>query len=147
MSLARAQMGAGDGKGASATLEKLLPRLHEPKAKARAHLLMAEALIEAKQGDKAKSQAEEALRLQPEGRLNAEARMVNGRALLAQDRYDDAARAFMAVALLYDEKDLSPAALVLAEEAYRRASNNIDAERARDERQRRYPDFKPSEPS
>jgi tetratricopeptide (TPR) repeat protein len=147
MSLARSQMGAGDGKGASATLEKLLPRLHEPKAKARAHLLMAEALLEAKQGDKAKSQAEEALRLQPEGRLNAEARMVNGRALLAQDRFDDAARAFMAVALLYDEKDLSPAALVLAEEAYRRAGNTIDADRAREERQRRYPDFKPPEQS
>ena len=142
MSLARAQIGAGDYEGARGTLGKLLPRLHEPKAKARAHLLMADALIAAKQGDKAKSQAEEALRLQPEGRLNAEARMVNGRALLAQDRYDDAARAFMAIALLYDEKDLSPEALVLAEEAYRRASNNTDAERARQERQRRYPDFK-----
>ncbi len=147
MSLARAQMGAGNYEGVRGTLEKLLPRLHEPKAKARAHLLMAEALIAAKQGDKAKSQAEEALRLQPEGRLNAEARMANGRALLAQDRYDDAARAFMAVALLYDEKDLSPEALALAEQAYRRANNTTDAERAREERQRRYPDFKPSEPS
>lgn len=142
MALARAQIGAGDYEGARGTLGKLLPRLHEPKAKARAHLLMADALIAAKQGEKAKSQAEEALRLQPEGRLNAEARMVNGRALLAQDRYDDAARAFMAVALLYDEKDLCPEALVLAEEAYRRASNNTDAERAREERQRRFPDFK-----
>lgn len=147
MSLAQAQMGAGDYDGTRATLEKLLPRLHEPKAKARAHLLMADALIAAKQGEKAKAQAEEALRLQPEGRLNAEARMVNGRALLAQDRYDDAARAFMAVALLYDEKDLCPEALVLAEQAYRRASNNTDAERAREERQRRYPDFKPTEQS
>lgn len=147
MSLARAQMGAGDYDGARATLEKLLPRLHEPKAKARAHLLMADALIAGRQGDKAKAQAEEALRLQPEGRINAEARLVNGRALLAQGRYDDAARAFMAVALLYDEKDLSPEALVLAEQAYRRANNTSDADRARDERQRRYPDFKPTEPS
>ena len=69
--------------------------------------------------------------------------MANGRALLAQSRYDDAARAFMAVALLYDEKDLTPQALVLAEQAYRRAENTPDAERAREELQRRYPDYKP----
>jgi len=62
--------------------------------------------------------------------------------LLAQDRFDDAARAFMAVALLYDDKDLSPQALNLAEQAYRRANNVTDAERAREELQRRYPDFK-----
>jgi TolA-binding protein len=143
LSLAQAQIGAGQNGGARTTLEKLLPRLHEPKTKARAHLLMSEALIGLKDHEAAKVQAEEALKLQPEGRLNAEARLANGRALLAQDRYDDAARAFMAVALLYDEKDLTPEALVLAEQAYRQADNTTDADRARDELQRRYPDFKP----
>ena len=142
-SLAQAQINSGDHGGARVTLDKLLPRLHEPKAKARAHLLMAEALIGMKKGDEAKVQAEEALKLQPEGRLNAEARMANGRALLVQDRFDDAARAFMAIALLYDEKDLSPQALFLAEQAYRKANNTADAQRAQDELQRRYPDFKP----
>ncbi len=146
-SLARAQVSAGDYAGARATLGKLLPRLHEPKAKAGAHLLLAEALLGLKLGDEAKAQAEEALKLQPEGRVNAEARLANGRALLVQGRDEDAARAFMAVALLYDEKDLSPQALLLAEQAYRRAGNTVDADRARDERQRRYPDFKPTEAS
>jgi TolA-binding protein len=143
LSLAQAQIGAGQNGGARTTLEKLLARLHEPKFKARAHLLMSQALIGLKDHEAAKLQAEEALKLQPEGRLNAEARLANGRALLAQDRYDDAARAFMAVALLYDEKDLTPEALVLAEQAYRQANNTTDADRARDELQRRYPDFKP----
>ena len=142
LSLAQAQIGAGQNGGARTTLEKLLPRLHEPKAKARAHLLMSEALIGLNDNEAAKVQAEEALKLQPEGRLNAEARLANGRALLAQDRYDDAARAFMAIALLYDEKDLTPEALVLAEKAYRQANNASDADRAREELQRRYPDFK-----
>jgi len=104
---------------------------------------MAEALLGLRDGESAKNQAEEAQRLQPEGRLNAEARLANGRALLAQDKFDDAARAFMAVALLYDEKDLTPQALVLAEQAYRRADNTADADRARAELQRRYPDYKP----
>ena len=143
LSLARAQAGAKDTAGARATLQKVLVRLHEPKEKAKAHLLLADVLIESGDGAGAKNHAEEALRLQPEGRLNAEARLVNGRALLAQNRYDDAARAFMAIALLYDEKDLTPKALVLAEESYRRAQNIPDAERAREELQRRYPDYKP----
>lgn len=147
LSLVRAQLGAGDYTGARATLGKLLPRLHEPKAKAGAHLLMAEALLGLDMGNEAKAQAEEALKLQPEGRLNAEARIANGRALAAQGRHEDAARAFMAVALLYDDKELCPQALVLAEQSYRRAANEVDATRARDERLRRYPDFKAPEDS
>ncbi len=142
LALAQAQIGAGQNGGARTTLENFLARVHEPKTKARAHLLLSEALIGLKDLEGAKAQAEEALKLQPEGRLNAEARLANGRALFAQDRYDDAARAFMAVALLYDEKDLTPEALVLAEQAYRQADNMADADRAREERQRRYPDFK-----
>jgi len=142
-SLARAQAGAKDPAAARATVEKLLSRLHEPKQKAKAHLMLADALVDSGDGAGAKAQAEEALRLQPEGRINAEARLANGRALFVQNRYDDAARAFMAIALLYDEKDLTPQALLLAEEAYRRAQNVPDAERAREELQRRYPDYKP----
>jgi TolA-binding protein len=147
MSLAQAQLGAGQNEAARATLDNLLPKVHEPRVKARAHLIMADVLIALRDGAAAKAQAEEAQRLQPEGRLNAEARLANGRALLAQDKFDDAARAFMAVALLYDEKDLTPQALVLAEQAYRRADNTGDADRAREELQRRYPDFKPPVPS
>jgi hypothetical protein len=49
----------------------------------------------------------------------------------------------MAIALLYDEKDLTPQALVLAEQAYLRADNTADADRARAELQRRFPGFKP----
>ncbi len=146
-SLSRAQAGAGDSAAARATLEKLLRRVHEPKEKAKVNLLLADVLIEAGDGEGAKKHAEEALRLQPEGRVNAEARLLNGRALYAQDRYDDAARAFMAIALLYDEKDLTPQALLLAEESYRRAENIPDAQRAREELQRRYPDYKPPEQS
>jgi len=142
-SLARAQSGTGNHEGSRVTLEAVLPLLHEPKETARAQLLLADSLIALKRGAEAKDHADAALRLQPEGRLNAEARVMNGRALLAQDRFDDAARAFMAVALLYDEKDITPQALVLAEQAYRRAQNSADADRAHEELQRRYPDYKP----
>jgi TolA-binding protein len=143
VSLARAQAGSGNHERARVTLETVLPLLHEPKETARAHLLLADSLIALQRGAEAKDHAEAALRLQPEGRINAEARVMNGRSLLAQDRFDDAARAFMAVALLYDEKDITPQALVLAEQAYRRAQNASDADRAHEELQRRYPDYKP----
>lgn len=141
-SLAQAQLGMGDNAGACTTVERLLPRLHEPQAKARAHLLLSRALVGSGKGGEAKAQAEEALKLQPEGRLNAEARLANGHALFAQGKYDDAARAFMAVGLLYDEKDLTPEALARAEEAYRKAGSEADATRTREELKRRYPDYK-----
>jgi len=147
LAYARAQVGAGRATEAQTTSQKVLPRLHEPKTKARAHLFLSEAYLGSGDGENSKEQAEAALKLQPEGRLNAEARLANGRALLAQDRYDDAARAFMALALLYDEADLSPQALTLAEQAYRRADNTEDAERAREELQRRYPEFPAPAPS
>ena len=51
-------------------------------------------------------------------------------------------RSRLAVALLYDDTELCPQALALAEQSYRRAENEVDAARARDERLRRYPDFK-----
>jgi TolA-binding protein len=142
-SLAEAQLRAGRPADARATLEKLLPKMHEPQAKAKTHLLLSETLVALKLGKEAKVQAEEAQRLQPEGRINAQARLANGRALLAQERYDDAARSFMAVALLYDEKDLTPLALLLAEQAYASAGNTAEAAQARQERERRYPDFQP----
>lgn len=142
-SLAEAQLRAGKFAAAQTTLEKLLPKMHEPKAKAKIYLLLSEASAALNLGQKAKEQAEEAQRLQPEGRVNAEARLANGRALLLQQRYEDAARAFMAVALLYDEKDLTPQALLLAEQAYERAGNTAEASQARQERERRYPDFQP----
>ena len=63
---------------------------------------------------------------------------------MAQNLDDAAARAFMALALLYQEEDLTPEALVLAEEAYLRADNPLDATLAREDRQRRYPDYKPA---
>lgn len=141
--LAEAQLRAGRPADARATLEKVLPKMHEQKAKAKTHLLLSEALVALNLGQEAKAQAEEAQRLQPEGRVNAEARLANGRALMVQDRYDDAARAFMAVSLLYDEKDLTPLALLLAEQAYQRAGNTNEAAQARAERERRYPDFQP----
>jgi TolA-binding protein len=143
MSLAKAQLGAGRHDQARDTLQKMLPRVHEPNAKARVHLMLSEAFIGLKDGAAAKAQAEEAQRLQPQGRINAEARLANGKALLEQQMFDDAARAFMAVALLYDEKDLTPQALALAEQAYLRANNREDAGRAREELLRRYPDYKP----
>ena len=143
LALAEAQVRGGRHGEARELFGRLLPKLHEPKMKAQAHLLYSEALVGLGEGEAAKEQAEEAQRLQPEGRLNAEARLANGRALLAQRRYEDAARAFMAVALLYDEKDLTPRALLFAEQAYTAAGSEAEATQAREERERRYPEFQP----
>jgi TolA-binding protein len=84
---------------------------------------------------------EEAILLQPEGRLNAEGRLMTGEISMASGDYPGAARAFMSVALLYDDPQLTPRALKRAHEAYKRAGDLMEAEKALQELQKRFPDF------
>ncbi len=144
LALAEAELKQKQFEPARLTLEALLPRLQDPKVKSGAHLMLAEAMLGLNRPADALKHAEEAQILQPEGKGNARARMANGRALLAQKRYNDAARAFMSVALLYDDPEITPQALQLAADAYAQAGNKVDAGRARDELRRRYPPETPT---
>ena len=59
--------------------------------------------------------------LQPEGRVNAEARLLAGDVELERERFDEAGKAFMGVALLYDDPAITPRALQKAALAYGKA--------------------------
>jgi len=62
--------------------------------------------------------------LQPEGRVNAEARLLAGEVQLERGNFDDAGKAFKGVALLYDDPAITPRALDKAAVAFRQAGNN-----------------------
>jgi TolA-binding protein len=102
-------------------------------------MAQAEAWLGARQFDEAARLAEDAQVLQPEGRINAEARILAGRIHAARGDHAEAARAFMTVAVLYDDETLSPEALRRAVAAYRRSQNSLEAEKALEELRRRYP--------
>jgi tetratricopeptide (TPR) repeat protein len=126
--------------------EKYLEIVREPAPRARGILTQAEAWLGAGEFEQARKLVEDAQLLQPEGRLNAEARLLAGRIHSARGEHGEAARSFMTVAVLYDDPNLSPQALKLAADAYRKTGQNTEADDALGELRRRYPEAeKPAE--
>lgn len=140
VTLAESQNALGKSSEALANAEVLLGVVEDPAPKARALLAVAEARRGLKEFDLATRAAEDALELQPEGRLNAAARMISAEIEYARGEFDSAARGFMTVALLYDDTKVTPRALERAAESYRRANNDAEADKALDELRRRFPD-------
>ena len=79
--------------------------------------------------------------LQAEGKLNAEGRLLLGKIALAKGDAAEAAKAFKSVAVLYDDPDLTPRALAMVIEAYKKLGNAAEAKKAEDELRTRFPSF------
>ncbi len=144
--LAEARLRTGKIQEASAPVDKYLETARDPASRARGILASARIAAAQKNSAEATRLVEEALLLQPEGPLNAQARMLSGDLLLARSDYDGAARAFMTVSVLTDDPAITPLALQKAADAYRRANNTFEADRALAELRERYPDFQKSDP-
>src|SRR5690606_12642165 len=80
--------------------------------------------------------------LQPEGRLNAQGRMLAGTALAAQEKWEEAAKTFMGISLLFDDPSITPGALEQAIIAYRKMGNEEQAKKTLNTLQSRYPEYK-----
>jgi TolA-binding protein len=141
VTLAEARLALGNPTGALTAAQEALAAAREPAPQARAWLAVAEAKRGLKDYAGATAAVEEALRLQPEGRLNAAGRMAAGEIDFARGEFDAAARAFLSVALLYDEPTITPRALERAADAYRRSNNDLEADKALEELRRRFPDY------
>jgi len=113
----------------------------DPAGKAKALLALGATKISAHKPDDAQRIAEELTKLQPEGRLSAEARLLAGDVQMERQRFDDAGKAFMSVALLYDDPAITPRALQKAAAAFQRAGKQEEAERAARQLRERYPNF------
>src|SRR5881227_2125352 len=79
---------------------KYLQTAKDPAGKAKVLLTLGAVKISAHKPDEAQKIAEEIMVLQPEGRVNAEARLLAGEVQLERGNFDDAGKAFMGVALL-----------------------------------------------
>ena len=119
----------------------------DPASRARA--LIAAAQIQKALGNfqEAAAQADEAMLLQPEGPVNAEARLLAGDLLAARKDFLGAAKAYMTVAVLNDDPAVTPRALTLAVDAYRRGGNSVEAQKAEDELHNRFPSSPQASPS
>ena len=120
---------------------KYLLTAKDPAGKAKVLLALGGVKISAHKPDHAQKIAEEIMTLQPEGRVNAEARLLAGEVQLERGNFDDAGKAFKGVALLYDDPAITPRALDRAALAYRQAGNTEEADRLSRELRERYPNY------
>ena len=128
-------------EGAEASYQKYLQVATDPAAKAKTLLALGATKISAHKPDEAEKIAEEIMALQPEGRVNAEARLLLGEVQLERQRFDEAGKAFMGVALLYDDPAITPRALHKAADAYQKAGKKEDADRLSKQLHEKYPNF------
>ena len=120
---------------------KYLQTAKDPAGKAKVLLALGAVKISAHKPDDAQKIAEQIISLQPEGRVNAEARLLAGEVQLERGNFDDAGKAFKGVALLYDDPAITPRALDKAALAYRQAGKIEEADRLSRELHERYPNY------
>ena len=120
---------------------KYLQLATDPAGKAKVLLALGAVKIGAHKPDDAQKIAEEIMALQPEGRVNAEARLLAGDVQSERGNFDDAGKAFMSVALLYDDPAITPRALEKAALAYQRAGKTDEADRLARQLRERYPNY------
>jgi TolA-binding protein len=113
----------------------------DPAERAQGFLVLSSAQLGANDLDEATKSAEQGLSLQPEGRLNAEARMLLGDIESARGNYENAARSYMSVALLYEDPEVTPRALEHAYEAFQKAGNEPQATKTLSELKTRFPNY------
>jgi TolA-binding protein len=113
----------------------------DPAGKAKVLLALGATKIGAHKPDDAQKIAEEIMKLQPEGRVNAEARLLAGDVQVERGNFDDAGKAFMGVALLYDDPAVTPRALQKAASAYQRAGKTDEADKAARQLHEKYPNY------
>jgi tetratricopeptide (TPR) repeat protein len=135
--LASALTGQGKFKEAQGPAAACLKLSRDPASRAKALLVSADIQRSLKNFPAAVSQIEEAMLLQPEGPVNAEARLLSGDILAAKQDFADAAKAYLTVAYLNDDESLAGRALEKAAGAYRRAGNAAEEQKTREELRKR----------
>ncbi len=139
LALSRARLAQQKFEAAREPIRQYLAAARDPLTRARGLLASAEVSLGTGNYEDANKLVDEAMLLQPEGRYNGEARLLAGEVRMQRKDYEEAARAFMTISVLYDDPELTPKALARAAAAYRKAGNPAEAEKAMADRAQRYP--------
>ena len=141
LTLANAQNQVQAFPDAIASATSYLEQAADPVDRARGFVALSSAQLGAKQFDDATRAAEQALNLQPEGRLNADARMCVGEIEFARGNYENAAKSYLSVAVLYEDPEVTPRALERAYHAFQQAGNQDQASKTLSELKARFPNY------
>jgi TolA-binding protein len=124
-----------------------LEQATDPAERARGFIALSTAQLGAKNFDDATRSAEQALNSQPEGRLNADARMCVGEVEFARGNYENAAKSYLSVAVLYEDPEVTPRALERAYQAFQQAGNQDQATKTLSELKTRFPNYQTKTPT
>ena len=113
----------------------------EPVPRATGLLALGDAQLGIGKFDDAQKSVDQACALQPEGRLNAEGRIMAGEIQMARGDYDAAAKLFESVSVLLDDPAITPHAMELAIDALKNAGKNADAAKTLNDLQTRYAEY------
>lgn len=128
-------------KEAEAAVEAYLKLVEHPVPKARGLLIRAKSELKQKRLENAQKTVEQALLLQPEGVLNGESRMIAGDIQAAQQLWDNAAKTYASIAVVFDDERLVPLSMEKATAAYRAAGKTKEANDMLNKLQSRFPEW------
>jgi TolA-binding protein len=142
IALAKAEAQVGRSADAERHANAYLERATEPYPRASGLLVLARARLASGNPEGARAAADEACRLQPEGKLNAEGRVLLGDVAAARGQPEEAAKIYRSVAVVFDDPAITPVALEKACEAYRKAGKAEEADKVLNQLRSRYPEFR-----
>ena len=141
LQLATVRYAVGKHPGAVQAATAYLALVSHPASRARGLLVRAKAELALNDAAAAQKTADEVLRLQPEGILNGEARLVAGDVLASQKSWEAAAKTYESISIAFDEDQLAPPAMEKAFEAYRTAGKLKESQNVLNRLQSRYPEY------
>ncbi|NOY00359.1 MAG: tetratricopeptide repeat protein [Verrucomicrobia bacterium] len=122
-------------------LDIYLSFINRPSLRAKTYVYKGNALLGLKNYADATKTANEAMRLQKEGRINATARILLGDISLAQNDYENAARLYLIVSQIFVDPLITPLALQKASTAYEKAGQNEKAKQLQEKLKEKYPSY------
>ncbi|MDB6155199.1 MAG: Tetratricopeptide 2 repeat protein, partial [Chthoniobacteraceae bacterium] len=141
LNLGRAEVSLSKFLPAREILEKYLASTKEPGPRSEGLLALGQAQIGLKSLDEAQKSAQAVLGHQPDGILNAKARILAGDIQQARGNSEEAARIYESVVVVIDDETVTPVALEKAIEAYKATAREPDAKRLTNTLQSRYPEY------
>ncbi len=141
LNLGQAQTRLGKWQQAEEAIRKYLNGETAPYALAAGHLALGQAQLGARQYTEAEASAKKVLELQPEGRMNANGRILSGDIAAARGEHEAAAKLYQSTALVFEDATLTPKALEKAWRAYEKAGDSQQAAKLLNELQTRYPEY------
>ena len=145
--LSESRLAIGLGEGALEAADHYLKAVNAPASKTKGMLNRARALYSLKRYDEASQTGNDALRLEPEARVQANLRMLLGDVAAAQGNFENAAQHYVLPSAMFEDPEITPLALWKTMTALQQAGKTEKAAEFQKDLARRFPKWHPPKAS